>query len=296
MLAPPLAASHGERCLGAPLPVCRAAQADSIDPGVPEDLDFFWGVAYCLQLPGEHAERLAAAVRHLLAQRGSWTQRFGDAGEARRIERVMRGWLQPAPPVAAVLEERRRLQMARISQRVDRPIGTAAELAGAHRMFAGALLVGLLPFPFEGRGSVKEHVLSEVGPASPARPASRCPTASQPQPACLPACQTSPSIPRLPAWAWGLQALLEEFAEFLDAGSIYRTAVGTTRGGGGAWGVNPTLLAPGTRRWQLHYSSCPFRSFIPLDPAKHAAIGAAGQPREVTEVGGGRVIGGRQSG
>jgi hypothetical protein len=122
-------------------------QADSVDPSLPDDLDFFWGVHYCLKLPAPHAERLAAAVRGLLAQPDRLAQQLGSAAEVARFQGVLRGWLEAQPSVEAVQEERRRLQMARLSLKQGRQFSTAAEVEELHGGYAAAILSRLLPWP-----------------------------------------------------------------------------------------------------------------------------------------------------
>ena len=125
----------------------NALQADTVDPSQPDDLEFFWGVHYCLKLPAPHAERLAAAVRGLLAQPDRLAQQLGSAAEATRFQGVLRGWLEAQPSVEAVREERRRLQMARLLLKQGRQVSTAAEVDEMHGGYAAAILSGLLPWP-----------------------------------------------------------------------------------------------------------------------------------------------------
>ena len=33
--------------------------------------------------------------------------------------------------------------------------------------------------------------------------------------------------------------------------------------------ANPTLLQPGTWAWKVHYASCPFSNYYPLEPAEY---------------------------
>lgn len=122
-------------------------QASTIDPSSQDDLDFFWGVSYCLRLTPAHAERLAAAVRSLLdspGRVGSWVP---DAGEAASVEAALRGWLQPQRSVAEVERERTAVQMARLSSKVQQTVDTVDECRQLYSGQATAMLCTLLPCP-----------------------------------------------------------------------------------------------------------------------------------------------------
>ncbi len=83
-----------------------------------------------------------------------------------------------------------------------------------------------------------------------------------------------------------LQALVDECLDYFTTGSIYCNAGSSSSSSSGStdgWVVNPTLLTPGSRAWQLHYGALPFQSFLPLDPERHAGIAAAPGPRALTQ-------------
>lgn len=121
----------------APLPACLRVppvpglplQADTIEPASPGDLAFFWGVWYCLRLSAPHAERLAAAVRGLLAAEGGLQQQAGDAATAAAVEALLREWLQPAPAVEALEAERQRMQASRAGAGLPACLGVSRRLA-----------------------------------------------------------------------------------------------------------------------------------------------------------------------
>lgn len=129
-------------------------QANTIDPSLGEDLEFFWGVSYCLALPAAHATRLHAAVQQLLAAPAALHGWFRDPAQAVQIEAVLRGWLLPAPAVAALQAERSQLQMQRISLRSSTPMKTPDQLGDVLAQYALSMVVDLLPWSFQGIGQL----------------------------------------------------------------------------------------------------------------------------------------------
>ena len=145
----PLACNQAARACS----LLLAVQASTLDPSSEDDLDFLWGVSYCLRLSAAHSERLAAAVRALLSPGGGLGGYAGYAEQAAALQRVMRGWLEGAPRgVAEVERERQLLLLARMSTKLGRRISTAAELLEVHRWQAIGALQNLLPSPRRGVG------------------------------------------------------------------------------------------------------------------------------------------------
>lgn len=130
--------------------------AGTIDPSSLEDLDFLWGVWYCLALSDAHAARLAATVRELLQRSAECGPRaaLADAAQAAAVESALRGWLQPTPGAQALRTERRVLQASRISMRCGSHVGPA-ELQEYYASHAMQALSGLLP-PFGGAVSTNK--------------------------------------------------------------------------------------------------------------------------------------------
>lgn len=139
-----------------PIPaVLLPPQASTIDPSNQDDLAFIWGVQYCLRLSAAHSQRLAAAVRELLADPRALRDQAGDAGTAAVLERVLRGWVEGAPRgVAEVEEERRRLLAARLSTKAGRRVSTAEDMRAVYQGQAEAAVASVLPWPRRGSSDV----------------------------------------------------------------------------------------------------------------------------------------------
>ncbi|KAL4422968.1 hypothetical protein ABPG75_009165 [Micractinium tetrahymenae] len=149
--------------------------ASTIDPGSPDDLEFFWGISYCLRLSPAHAAWLAAAVRALLAAPGGPAAQAGDAATARVLESVLRGWVEggSARGVGEVEAERRRLLRARLSTRMGgQRVGSDEQMRQVYQQQAVAALHRLLPWPRPGASNVMPEVHPNAGIAS--APASPC--------------------------------------------------------------------------------------------------------------------------
>jgi hypothetical protein len=93
-------------------------------------------------------------VRQLLGAPDGLRSWVGDPAQAASLQEVLQGWLQPAPPVQEVLEERRRLQLARVSLRAGRQLSGDADMASVFSGLAVAVLETLLPWPTKSDGSL----------------------------------------------------------------------------------------------------------------------------------------------
>lgn len=136
-------------------------QASTIKPSSQDDLDFLWGVSYCLRLTAPHAQRLAAAVRGLLDGPGGVGRWVPEAGQAARVEAALRGWLQPQRSVAEVEQERTAAQQRMLSIKTKQAIDSQSKCRQLYGAQAAAMLCTLLPWPLPG-GCASEAVGNEV--------------------------------------------------------------------------------------------------------------------------------------